>query len=565
MNLNKTYSRVFLAPDADMGQIDNIKDAYHRLLTMPVDSQEACAAWLEAWSETLSAIGEVGAKTYFAMTCDVNNEEIGKEYQRIIEEVVPLSEDLDEKAKKIFLAMPREWVPEEYDVALQNARWDVELFCEANLPLQSEDMKMRQTYQKITGSWETEFDGEMVTPQKLRPFLEKQDRGLRERAWKAIIDMHLADYDRLNDLFDDMLANRKKMAANSGMPDFAAYQFKNLKRLSYNKEDGKAFRNAIRQFVVPAVGRIMDRRRQKMGLDSVRPWDTNCDPEGAQPPKIYEDIDDLKNKVAKVIGSVDPMFADGFWLMDKKGYLDLENRPGKAPGAYMNSFDEERISMIFSNFVGTARDFDTLLHESGHAMHGFLSRDLPYPARSPPLEFAEVASMSLELLAKPYLHYVYDDATRERLHIKKLEDTLIFLPFMCMLDEFQNWVYVNPSGEDRDARGAKWLELGDKYMPYIDYSGLEEERKIGWQYLHVYEVPLYYIEYGIAQVGALQVYLKSLENYDVAVKNYKHALSLGTTVGLAELFEAAGVKFVMKHPEALKDVTDKIMAEIGLP
>ena len=563
MDIHKEYPRKFLDKDDDMGNTDTIKAAYQRLSEQPVDTEENCGIWLESWSEILSGVSEVVSKTYFEMTKDVKNEEIGKEYNRLAEKVIPLSEELDEKAKRIFLSIPDDWLPCEFDIARKNARWGVELFREENLPLISENLKGRKEYQKISGSWETEFDGKKVTRQQLMPYLESQDRGLRERAWRAIIGMHMDDYEKLNDLFDKMLANRNKMADNADMPDFAAYQFKNYHRLSYDKNDGKAFRDAIHEYVVPAVVKIIERRKQKMGLESMRPWDTNADPDGAEPPKIYEDIEDLKDKVARVIGSVEPKFADAFKLMDTKGYLDLENRPGKAPGAYMNEFAEERISMIFSNFVGTSRDFDTLLHESGHAMHGFMSRDLDYPARAVPIEFAEVASMSLELLARPYLDIVYNDEDRKRLGIKKLEDTLIFLPFMAMLDEFQNWLYVDTDGESREKRAEYWNMLAQKYRHYIDHSGLEKESEIGWQYLHVFEVPLYYIEYGIAQVGAIQVFLNSLENYDMAVKDYKHAISLGTTVGLAELFEAAGVKFVMKHPEVLKEATDRIMKEIG--
>ena len=230
----------------------------------------------------------------------------------------------------------------------------------------------------------------------------------------------------------------------------------------------------------------------------------------------------------------------------------------------MMTFEEERISIIFSNFVGTSRDFDTLIHEGGHAMHGFLSRHLLKQAREVPLEFAEVASMSLELLARPYMDIIYNEVDRERIAIKQLENILIFLPFMASLDEFQTWVYTDQDGGSAEKRAAKWRELTAKYRPSTDYSGLEEQDQLGWQYLHVYEVPLYYIEYGIAQMGALQVYLRSLDDFDGAVKDYKHALGLGSTVSLPKLFEAAGVKFILKHPEVLEDMTNKIMGQIGL-
>lgn len=564
MDIYKQYPRQFLELDDDMGNKETIKAAYEKLAGVAVNSKEDAWKWMEAWSEISSATSEIQDRTYFNMTRDVNNEEIGAEFNRIVQEVIPLVEELDEKAKQTFLSFPDDWVPQDFIIARMNSQWDVELFKEENLPLISNDMLMRKEYQKISGSWETEFDGEKKTPQQLRPFLESPDRELRERAWRAIMGMHIGDYDNLNELFDKMLPNRKTIASNAGMPDFVEYKFKDYRRLSYDKNDVKAFRDAIKEYVVPAVEKIIERRRQKLGVDTFRPWDSQADPDKMSPPKIYDNIDDLKDKVAKVMGSVDPQFSDAFKLMDSKGYLDLENRPGKAPGAYMMTFEEERISIIFSNFVGTTRDFDTLIHEGGHAMHGFLSRHHLKQAREVPLEFAEVASMSLELLARPYLDIIYNAEDRERIGIKQLENTLMFLPFVASLDEFQIWLYTSPDGADPKKRAEQWSMLTAKYRPSIDYAGLEKEGNIGWQYLHVYEVPFYYIEYGIAQIGALQVFLRSLEDYDGAVKDYKHGLSMGSTVGLPELFEATGVKFPLKHPEALKDMTNGIMELIGL-
>lgn len=563
MELDKVYPRTFLGAEEYLGDPETIRSAYSRLETLPVDSEETVERWCGVWSEITSAISEVEARAYFEITRDTRNKEAQAEYERLINEVMPLEEELDEKAKKRFLSIPDELVPEELDIARKNAQWAVELFREENLPLISENMKLRNNYQNISSEWETEFEGEMRTPKQIMPFLEKPDREMRERAWKAIMGIYLDDHGKLNSLFDDMLKTRRQMAKNAEVEDYVEYQYRNYQRLSYDRHDAEQFREAIHKYVVPVVSEIFEGIKKKQELDSIRPWDTAMDPDGAEPPKVYTDIEDLKDKVAAVLKKVDPQFEEGFRLMDSRGYLDLENRQGKATGAYMNSFAEERISMIFANSAGTGRDFDTLLHESGHAMHGFLCRHLLLPARHVPLEFCEVAAMALELLSRPYLDLVYNDDDRERIGRTKLEKTLMFLPFMSMLDEFQNWVYTSHDGGDAEARADYWRGLEDKYRPHIDWSGLEKEKGRGWQYNHVFTVPLYYIEYGIAQVGALQVFLNSLEDWDGAFGKYRHALSLGTTVGLAELYEAAGVKFVMKHPEALKDVTDGMLRLIG--
>ncbi len=564
MDLKTQYSRAFLNLDDDMGDPETIKKAYAKLENLPVDTKEQAAAWLDVWNEIMSAIGERMARVYFDMTKNTKDEDAAKEYGRLANEVMPLAEELDEAMKKRFLALPKDWVPKEYDIARQNIQLAVELFRKENLPLISKEMNFRQEYQQISGAWETEFEGKKVTPSMLRPYLKKPDRAIREKAWRASVGMHLADKEKLDVLFDKMLENRQQKGKNAGYENFIGFQYKNMQRLSYGPADTKAFRDAIHKYVVPAVNKIIARRMEKLGLDSFRPWDSGADPDGAEPPKVYEDLPDLKKKAASVLTKIDPEFEESFWFMDKMGYLDLENRPGKAPGAYSNDFAEERTALIFGNAVGTSGDFDTLLHESGHSIHTLSCRHLPLLARSYPLEFAEVASMSLELLARPYWNLVYKPDDEKRIGIEQLEDLLLFLPFMAMLDEFQDWVYSSPEGADSNARDKYWIGLAAKYMPHVDYSGLEKEQARGWQYLHVYEVPLYYIEYGIAQVGAMQVFVNSLENYDQAVKDYKYALTLGTTVGLPELFEAAGVKFVLKHPDQLERVTNEVMKLINL-
>ena len=563
MDIYKEYARSFLGADDDLGDPADIKRAYERLEEMPVSTQEAAEEWLDAWAEVQSAIAEVVSRTHFATTRNTRDEEAEAEFKRVSEEVIPLASQLDEKAKRKLLSLPAGWIPAEMGEVRKSAEWAVELFREENLPLVTKEIQLSLEYQKIAGEWATEFDGQRLTAQQLRVYLEKPAGDIREKAYRAIYDMHRADYLRLNDLFDEALAVRKEMAVNADVPDYVHYKYKDYTRLSYGPDDGARFREAVAEYVVPAVDEIMERRREKLGVEFIRPWDRDVVPGGGEPPKVYDDVENLKAKAAAVLGEVDPRFADAFRLMDEKGYLDLENREGKAPGAYMDEFAEERISLIFGNAAGATRDFDTLVHEGGHAMHGFLSRHLPYPEREVPMEFAEVASMSMELLVRPFLGLVYPDDYLEPLMLKQLEKPLTFLPFMAMLDGFQDWVYIDAAGADGEKRAEYWRALEDRFRPYINWDGLDEYKELGWQYNHVYTVPLYYIEYGIAQVGALQIYSRSLEDYDNAVRDYERALSLGNTVGLPELFGAAGVKFVMKNPEVLKEVVDRTMGELG--
>jgi len=564
MDLKKRYPRSFLKKGENMGNPATIRAAYKRLERLPMGNKSETAKFCEAWGELISGIFEVFARSYWTVTTDTRNKKAEKEYARLAVQVIPLQEELDDAVKRRLLKVKNEWVPKDLAVFRTKAEWAVKLFKEENLPRLSENIKLANEYQKMVSEWQIDFDGKKLTASQLRPYLERPDRKLREKAWRARMKMQIDDYAKLDELFDRMLNVRTQMAKTAGLPDYVEYQYRRYSRLSYNRKDSEKFRAAIQKYVVPAVSKIFERRRKALKLASIRPWDLAANPDGVDPPKVYKDIPDLKAKAVRVLGAVDPEFAEAFMLLDKKGYMDLENRPGKAPGAYCNDYAEERMTVIFCNSVGTSGDFDTLMHEGGHAIHGLMCRDRNAMARDVPLEFAELASMSMEKLSRPYWNIVYNKKDEKRIKRQQLESAITFLPFMAMLDEFQAWVYSDPKGSKAAERAKFWIGLEKKYRPHIDWSGLELEEGLGWQYNHVYTVPLYYIEYGIAQVGALQVFLRSKRDYKKAVNDYKKGLSLGCTVGLPELYKAAGIKFVMKEPGVLGEVVDGIMEEVGL-
>ncbi|MFH0815465.1 MAG: M3 family oligoendopeptidase [Methanobacteriota archaeon] len=564
MDLKKKYPRKFLKKGENMGNPKAIRAAYSRLDKMPMGDKMETARFCEAWGEAVSGIFEVFARSYWAVTTDTRDKKAEKEYSRLAEEVIPLQEELDDKVKRRLLKAKKEWVPKDLAVFRTKAEWAVKLYREENLPRVGENIKLANEYQRLVSEWQTEFDGKRRTASQLRPYLEKPDRKLREKAWRARMKMQADDCAKLDALFDRMLVVRNQMAKAAGLPDYVEYQYRRYSRLSYDRKDAEKFRAAIHKYVVPAASMIFERRRKMLRLPTIRPWDLAANPDGADPPKVYRDIPDLKAKAVKVLGAVDPEFAEAFTLLDKKGYLDLENRPGKAPGAYCNDYAEERMTVIFCNSVGTSGDFDTLMHEGGHAIHGLMCRDKNAMARDVPLEFAELASMAMEKLSRPHWNMVYNKKDEVRIKRQQLETAMTFLPFMAMLDEFQAWVYSDPKGARAAERSKFWAGLEKKYRPHIDWSGLEQEEGMGWQYNHVYTVPLYYIEYGIAQVGALQVFLRSKRDYEKAVKDYKKGLSLGCTVGLPELYKAAGIKLVMKEPDILGKVVGGIMGEVGL-
>lgn len=564
MDIFTPYPRRFLATDENLGDPAVLRAAYERLLALPVGIQAEVDCWLAATNEIDDVLDEIVSKANFAFSCNTADEAAEKEFQRLIDEILPINQEMSEKVNQVFLAIPAGMLPSNMSVRRKKAEWEVEIYRDANIPLTQEANTQTMQYDKMVGSWRCDWEGKQVTPQFLSLYLTKPDRSLREKAYRAQKTPFRASIGKQNELYKQMMKVRKQMAVNSDMGDFMHFMYKGKGRLSYTPEDTKRFRDAIRQYVTPLVSRIFEKRAKMMGIESIRPWDLQVEPEGKEPPVVYSDMKDLKQKTARLLHEVDPAFSEAFLFMDFKGLLDLDNRENKAPGAYCSTLGEMRLPLIFANSVGTARDLDTVIHEGGHAMHSLLARALPNNIRHAPMEFCEVASMSLELLVRPFALTVYKEEDWKRIARKQLEDALVFLPFMSMIDEFQSWVYIDPAGEKPEARAEYWRDLDKKYRPYINWEGFEDVGSNGWMYNHVFTVPFYYIEYGVAQIGALQIFLRSLENYKAAVDGYQKALSLGGSVGLPELFETAGVRFVLKHPEVLADVVDKISKLIDL-
>ncbi|MBA3869760.1 MAG: M3 family oligoendopeptidase [Anaerolineae bacterium] len=397
------------------------------------------------------------------------------------------------------------------------------------------------------------WEGQELTITQLKLKLQTDDRSVREAVWKAIAERRLADRPALNALWEKFLPLRLQMGKNAGYDNFRDLRWKQFKRFDYTPDDCITFHNAIEKVVVPAATRIYERQRQKLGVDTLRPWDLDRDdvyPPSRPPLHPFETVEELVSKADAILHKVDPELGDYFSIMRKEGLLDLDNRKGKAPGGYQSSLVQSRRPFIFMNAVGTQDDVQTLLHEAGHAFHLFESIKLPYSQQwEYTSEIAEVASMSMELLAAPYLaaseggYYTPQEAARAE--IEHLEQNILFWPFMAVVDAFQHWVYSNPQdAASTDKCDAKWGELWARFIPGVDWSGLEDSRVTGWhRKLHIFQIPFYYVDYGLAQIGAMQVWRNSLQDKAKAIRDYRSALALGDTRPLPELFAAAGAKF----------------------
>ncbi len=508
-------------------------------------------AWVAHWSHLMSLKLEVESRLHVATTLDTTDEAARARHQAFLSEIDEPFQAKQHTLNEKFLAS--DYRPPNYDVPLRNIQSGVAIFSEDNLPLLTEEADLAKRYAAISAAQAVTWEGETRTVPQMHKVQQDPDRAKREQAWRLVAERQLEDRAALDDLWGVMLALRQKIATNAGFPDdYITYKWQQMNRHDYTPADAARFREAIAEAVVPAATRAYERRRQRLGVQSLRPWDLAVEPTGAPPLRPFETVGELIDTGSTIFHNLDPDLARFYDIMRDEGLLDLDNRQGKAPGGYCTSFVQSQRTFIFMNAIGLHDDVQTLLHESGHAFHAFEAQAvLPYVHQwDVPTEFAEVASMAMELLAAPYLSKdqggYYDnlvDANRAR--VEHLEGILMFWPYMAVVDGFQMWAYANPAAATDPARcDAAWAALLERFMPSIDWTGLEDSKVTGWQRkLHIFQVPLYYIEYGLAQLGAVQVWRNGLHDHAKALSDYRAALALGNTATLPDLFATAGAKF----------------------
>jgi oligoendopeptidase F len=536
----------FVDADADMGDAAVAEAYYRELNDRPLHTADALNRWLLDGSELESCLDEEGSTRYVEMTCHTNDAGRERRYLDFIEQIVPLAKTWSNKLDRKLLDCPhRSSLPaDRFGVLLRRIENRVRLFREENVALQTEDDRLRQQYQKLTGGLTVSYRGGERTMQQMAQYLEEDDRAVREETWGLVKDKWAEVRDDIETLYDRMVRTRHRMAHNAALPDYRDYAFRHLERFDYTPADCIAFAGAIERRIVPAAKSLADERRTRLAVETLRPWDLAVDPEGRSPLRPFATAAELVAGCGRIFARVDAELAGQFEHMMAAGLLDLESRKGKAPGGYMMDYKGRRLPFIFMNAVGTQRDVETLLHEGGHAFHVFAARDEPIAAlRDAPIEFAEVASMGMELLSAPYLEAFYEPADAERARRRQLRDIVNFFPFMATIDQLQHWVYTHPT-HGREERKQAWLELNRRFVPWIDYRGHADALAYAWHRKgHPFTVPFYYVEYGIAQLGALGVWVGSQRDRMAAVAAYRRALALGGSRPLPELFAAAGLRF----------------------
>jgi oligoendopeptidase F len=542
----------------------DIEALYKSVLEAPIASGDG-EQWLATWSRLEELVEEAGTRAMIAYTCDTADPAKEQANLRWSAEIFPRAVALQVQLAKRLLSLG--FSRPDLETVLRGMRTDIEIFREENVPLFTQLEELVSEYQKITGGLTVDWDGERKTVPQLQPFLKARDRDVRERAFRKQATAYLEQKEVLSTLFDRMYVLRDRIARNSGFADFVDYTFAAKHRFDYTPDDCRAFHRAVAETVVPAVERMMVHRREKLGVAPLRPWDTAVVLETATAPVPFQDVAGLVKPAQRIFRTLDAELGSQFDLMTRERLLDLDSRPGKAPGGYCVKLSHRGVPFIFMNAVGVPEDVNTLLHEAGHSFHDFAAHRQPFIwQRTSGHEAAELASMSMELLGLKHLGVptgYYTKADRDAAEIEQFEDILQSLAHIASVDAFQLWLYTSGKGGDAAARDREWLAIRSRFERGVDWGGLERERVSRWyKQLHIFEYPLYYIEYGIAQIGALQLWRDSLREPARTLERYRQALSLGGTRPLPEIYRAAGARLVF-DADGMRDLVSLVEERIA--
>jgi oligoendopeptidase F len=540
--------RTYIAKNLTINTWEDVKPYFDELHKRVIETHEEYHTWLQNKSELDAVLEEDCAWRYIKMTIDTTNLEYSKSYNTFISDIQPEIAPWDDKLNEKLMSEP--FGHESTDSGIKIYRRSIEttiaLYREENIVLDAKVNEESQKFGSISAAQNIDYKGEKYTMQRAGNFLREQDATVRKEVFELMANRRAEDREKLDLLFNELVHLRHQIALNAGFDNYRDYKFKALGRFDYTKEDCFNFHKAVKSAIVPFVKEQQQIHKAKLGVVNLKPWDTEVDPDGFAPLKPFETGDQLMEGCIQMFSKVDPYFSQCLTQMREMKHIDLDSKPGKAPGGYNYPLYESNVPFIFMNAVGSQRDLVTMVHEGGHAVHSFLSAHLELTGfKNLPSEVAELASMSMEMLSMPHWDHFYKDLNDlNRAKKEQITSTIKLLPWIAQIDEFQHWIYTHPSHTIAE-RTEKWISLNHEYGTGVtDWTGYEEITATSWQrQLHLFEVPFYYIEYGIAQLGALGVWKNSLDNKELAIQNYKNALALGYTKELKELYSTAGVDF----------------------
>lgn len=555
--------RRYVPEKTDAGNWNELAPLFGELDAREIGSVDALEEWILDVSELESILRAEEARRYIEMTCHTDDAERREKFLEFSREIETRSKEAFDRLDRVYLKSPfRSDLPtRRYEVFERVKKSDVEIFSKDNLPLEARETEKSTEYVQLMGSFTVELNGEEVPLARGYVELEQSDRSRRESMWRKIANRRYREKDRIEELFSELFDLRRQIAINSGFDNYRDYRFRQFRRLDYDVSDCELFHEAVKNVVVPVVEKINDARREKLGLDRLRLWDMEVDPYSAEPSRPFETEKELCDLTRVLFRAVSPDFEAEFNSLEELGLLDLFSRANKAPGGYQYFLEDVRLPFIFANAAGTHDDVQTLLHEGGHAFHSLANRDEPIALyRDPPLEFCEVASMGMEFLGLEHLEDVYPPDLAERLRCQHIEKSLRLLAWVATVDRFQHAIFTQAENSP-EKRRAIWVELRDEYFPYFDWNGIEHFREVEWHRQgHIFRQPFYYIEYGIALLGALQLWIQTATDSPTSISRYRAALALGGSRPLPELFETAGLRFEFGE-SLIRPVVEKTFEE----
>ena len=562
----------FISGDFDATQWENIEPFTKNLLERKLTCSVCLETLIKDASTLAEHVSEAGALLYIGMTCDTESEEKRGLFLDFVSNVRPkLSEFSDALNRRIVEHSAVGDLPDRYVLMLRGMRTDIEIFRKENIPLNVKQTELVTEAQGITGGMTVEFDGDERTFPQMSVYLESNERSVRQAAWTAMSERRMQDHERMSEIFDELVTLRHQIALNAGFESYTQYMFKAMHRFDYSIDDCLEFHDSVESVCMPLLREINRERKEALGLNNLSPWDVNektgagPDIHGREPLRPFETVDEMVEKLSEMFHEISGDLGIKFDKLVEMDTLDLDTRKGKAPGGYQYYLEKSRVPFIFMNAAGLQGDLETMIHEAGHAFHSLYCGHLELIGeRDYPIEFAEVASMSMELLTQPWWNKFYDKEEADRARRTHLEGVVFLLPWIATIDSFQHWIYENP-GHTRKERSEAWLSIRGRFGSEMDWMDHSEFKEVSWQQQgHLYGVPFYYIEYGIAQLGSLQLWKTQLDNPQKALDDYANAMKLGNTRTLPELFSSADLKlgFDEGHFLSLMDSVEATLAEL---
>lgn len=546
------------------------RDEYSALIERiePAEQSESPDGWLSLfadWNALKSYIGAEGNRISFALTKNMNdsNAEEADRYYR--ESVTPVSDDGSSRLVNALIGSKHKAaIAERYGGHLIRVlQTTVEPLAPVNNELRVKASDLVNRYDKAVAAGEVTVNGESVTLAVARNLQSSQDPNIRREAFEAYRNWFLQHRDELGGLYDELAKLRDQMGRNVGHANFIPLGYLGMGRTDYGPAEAAEFRANVRRYAVPLQQKIHRKHAQRLGSETLRPWDVGYDPSLTLPTGIAP-VNGQLDKAQRIFDALSPQLAQHFSRMRNEGLIDLENRKGKQAGAYCTSFSDEGRVAIFCNSTGDQEDVGTLMHEMGHAFQGWESQEIEaVDLQWPTSDACEIHSMGMEYLSMRHMNEFFSNEHAEKFRRNRWREAVELICYICIVDEFQHWVYENANAT-LDERDQAWDRIWDIYKPGLDFSGVEDYKHARWYAQgHLFHMPFYYIDYAIAETGAMQLALIDANDREQSLDIYLNLCRIGGTMSVLNIFSNAGLRSPF-DPAVMRDLMDHAARELGV-